>query len=77
MTPEASGAPPAPPPPMIALDTWNGPYIQDRTIVVDPWGNEYRYSNPGRNKRAFDIWSIGPDGIDGTADDIGHWMSEK
>jgi general secretion pathway protein G len=52
---------------------WRGPYLQRRPI--DPWGNEYQYRQPAsQNKIAgYDIWSMGPDGVDGTDDDIGNW----
>ena len=26
-----------------------------------------------RNGDSYDVWSVGPDGQDGTADDIGNW----
>lgn len=43
-------------------------------IEADPWGHEYRYEYPGKhNKNGFDIFSCGPDGKPGTADDIGNW----
>ncbi|MEX2316618.1 MAG: type II secretion system protein GspG [Pirellulales bacterium] len=51
---------------------WAGPYLREKP-KPDPWGNDYRYSSPGtRNPKSFDIWSAGPDGQDGTADDIGN-----
>jgi general secretion pathway protein G len=51
---------------------WKGPYVD--TLPKDPWGNPYQYANPGtHNKNGYDIWSMGPDGQDGTADDIGNW----
>ena len=53
---------------------WAGPYIEDTATSRDPWGNDYQYASPGRTGRPFDIWSYGPDGIDGTEDDIGSWM---
>ena len=42
------------------------PYL-NKEIPVDPWGNPYQYESDGEN---FRIWSLGPDGSDGTADDI-------
>ena len=54
---------------------WGGPYIKTDATSVDPWGNEYQYASPGKN-RDFDIWSFGPDMMDGTSDDIGNWMNE-
>lgn len=39
--------------------------------IKDPWGNTYQYRNPGRKTvGGYDIYSMGPDGQEGTADDI-------
>ena len=39
--------------------------------ILDPFGSEYLYKSPGdHNPLAFDLWSIGPDRINSTADDI-------
>ncbi|MFV2065753.1 MAG: type II secretion system major pseudopilin GspG [Pirellulales bacterium] len=52
---------------------WGGPYLQ-KQVPADPWGNPYRYLVPGKHfPDAFDVWSLGPDGVDGTEDDIGNW----
>jgi len=56
-------------------DAWGGPYIKDTATSKDPWGNNYQYASPGREGREFEIWSFGPDRIDGTLDDIGTWLS--
>ena len=46
-------------------------------LPVDPWDNPYEHANPGtRNSRRFDVWSNGPDGESGTADDVGNWKEE-
>ena len=59
-----------------------GPYIEfdnddlnnDRTAVIDPWGNPFNYAMPGTNNvYSFDIWSDGPDETSGTDDDIKNW----
>ena len=42
-------------------------------IPKDPWGNDYRYLNPGTHGKPFEVYSIGADGKEGTADDIGSW----
>jgi general secretion pathway protein G len=43
-------------------------------LPLDPWGNPYAYVAPGvRNTASFDIVSRGPDGIEGTQDDVGNW----
>lgn len=42
----------------------------------DPWGQPYKYAYPAtKSKKAFDIWSVGRDGQDGTADDIGNFKN--
>lgn len=52
---------------------WRGPYV--REIPKDPWKKEYKYRFPGQKNppSSYDLWSLGPDGIDSTADDIGNW----
>jgi len=52
---------------------WKGPYLEKR-LPLDPWGNQYQYQYPGsHNPGTYDIWSMGPDKADGTADDVGNW----
>lgn len=47
-------------------------YIEE--MPVDAWGQPYKYANPAvKSKRGYDVWSVGPDGTDGTEDDIGNW----
>jgi general secretion pathway protein G len=63
-------------PPASKADKWQGPYIevQGGKLPVDPWKNPYQYRFPGtHNKNGYDLWSMGPDGKDGTDDDIGNW----
>ena len=62
------------PPDLPNQAAWAGPYIKDSATSKDPWGMDYDYASPGNNGRAFDIWSYGPDMINGTEDDIGNWM---
>jgi len=51
------------------LATWHGPYIDK--IPSDKWGHEYRYCFPsGTDPTTFELHDVGPDGIDGTADDV-------
>jgi|GEM_PF-47161 len=57
-------------------DRWKGPYLEVKgnKLPVDPWGEAYIYRYPGvKNKLSFDLYSKGPDKIDGTPDDIGNW----
>ncbi len=52
---------------------WMGPYIEPN-VPPDPWGRPYQYEYPGRNDPNMpDIWSLGPDGISGSEDDITSW----
>lgn len=46
---------------------WRGPYVA-KEIPLDPWGNEYQYEllDPDTVR----IWSMGPDGVSDTEDDI-------
>jgi general secretion pathway protein G len=60
------------PPTDVDATKWKGPYIDK--IPKDPWGNDYRIKAPGtHNPNTFDVWSAGPDGVDGTEDDVGNW----
>jgi general secretion pathway protein G len=58
-------------------EQWAGPYIKAE-MLKDPWGNEihYQLTQPGTPEAAqlpYRLWSSGPDGIDGTDDDIRNW----
>ena len=56
------------------VDRWRGPYVTSRSGLVDPWGNPYVYRYPGRqNTYGYDLFSYGPDGREGTDDDIANW----
>ena len=50
---------------------WRGPYLEE-PVDTDQWGNELIYQYPGeiRGEAYFDIISSGPDGEEGTDDDI-------
>ncbi len=43
---------------------WRGPYL-DEEIPLDPWGQPYQYSMPGRDGRPFALFSYGADGREG------------
>lgn len=44
------------------------------TVYADPWENYFYYKAPGDNNTGlFDLWSVGPDGIEGNDDDIRNW----
>ena len=55
---------------------WDGPYI-DRQLPLDPWGNDFVYSNPGERNLPFSIMSFGADGRaggEGKNADIHSWQ---
>jgi general secretion pathway protein G len=53
---------------------WHGPYFDPPKLPVDPWGNAYLYSYPGKhNPGSYDLLSAGPDGKEGTDDDVVSW----
>jgi len=58
-------------PPDAPANKWRGPYIQVE-IPADPWGNPYQYQEitDSLNQPSFEVISNGPDGANGTADDI-------
>jgi general secretion pathway protein G len=60
------GAPPA-------NDWRKGGYVE--LLPKDPWGNAYQYLAPGAHGN-YDLWSNGPDGISGNADDIVSWKQQ-
>jgi general secretion pathway protein G len=56
---------------------WHGPYIEPNSLK-DPWGDSFQYQlNGPHNPDSFDLYSLGPDGREGTADDIGNWTDNK
>jgi general secretion pathway protein G len=61
-----------------ATKRWSGPYMDANKELVDPWDNPYKYDAKGkRNQGGYDVWSMGPDGQDGTDDDIGNWKAKS
>ncbi len=56
---------------------WAGPYLKT-DVPLDPWGHAYVYRSPGQqNKDSYDLYSCGPSGQDGGADNIGNWTSAQ
>ena len=60
------------PPNLAALNE----YLPDRTDIKDPWGHDYRMLcgdavPPG--VKGLAVFSVGPDGLPNTADDINSW----
>lgn len=47
-------------------------------VPKDAWGQEYHYRYPAqKSKKRYDLWSAGPDGVDGNDDDIGNWKKSE
>ena len=62
--------------PASAAENWHGPYAEadGGKLQPDPWLEPYQYRFPGtHNKTKYDLFSKGPDKIEGTEDDIGNW----
>jgi general secretion pathway protein G len=56
---------------------WKGPYLK-KGVPLDPWGNNYVYSYPGKNNpQGYDLMSVGPDGRAGGDDDLTNWDDAK
>ena len=62
-------------PPKRKEKKWKGPYID--MMPLDPCGNNYQYQYPGINNiDGYDIYSLGPDGVQSN-DDITNWKEPK
>ena len=48
---------------------WRGPYVRIANIPPDGWSNPFVYRR--LNHDQFELYSSGPDGKDGTEDDVG------
>ena len=51
---------------------WKGPYLQ-KEIPMDPWGRPYQYAAPEQAGSPPRISSLGPDGAEGTEDDVSNF----
>lgn len=62
------------------LSKWKGPYMK-KDIPNDPWEKPYGYRSPGQHAAgataSYDVWSNGPDGSEGTDDDVTSWNLNK
>jgi general secretion pathway protein G len=60
---------------------WRGPYVQPEDLQ-DAWNNDLKYELVeqevgGRTRTVVHISSMGPDGLEGTDDDIKGWDEEE
>jgi len=51
-------------------NNWSGSYIKRKPI--DPWGNEYQYRYPSSHDQDYDLYSLGPDGVE-SDDNVVNW----
>jgi len=73
-TEEGLGALLSPPSTLVDPSKWAGPYMEETVSGIDPWSSPYQYAYPGSHSATrYDLWSIGPDGISDTDDDICSW----
>lgn len=70
----------SPPPGVPNADQYrSGGYIK-KGAAVDPWGRPYVYRFPGERGGAYDLYSLGPTGVEGGTGDkavIGNWTDDK
>jgi general secretion pathway protein G len=58
------------------LDRWQGPYLKQSKVPVDPWGRAYRYRIPGEHGE-YDLYTLGADdapGGTGENQDVTNWQ---
>jgi general secretion pathway protein G len=48
---------------------WNGPYLKDGRVPLDPWGHPYQYRSPVDHTPPYEILSLGSDGRAGGTGD--------
>jgi len=52
-------------------------YLEE-PLATDRWGNEWGYRAESETREGkYDLWSNGPDGEEGTEDDITSWASSE
>lgn len=45
--------------------SWNGPYVGEKSSIIDPWGRPYLYKLAPDQAVPFMIYSLGADGKEG------------
>ena len=51
---------------------WDGPYIKQKEIPNDPWGNKYQYRITPQGDNSYELYSYGPKGKGATKTE---WIS--
>ncbi len=52
------------------VNKWQGPYLKEQQVPLDPWGGEYQYEMIDQKAGTYKVWSNGPNGQQGDEDDI-------
>lgn len=50
---------------------WKGPYLEEKSVPLDPWNRPYQYGLSSVVGQPFVLFSTGADGQTGGGDDIG------
>jgi general secretion pathway protein G len=60
---------------LLQKDAKGGPYLEDPSALLDPWGQQFQYDKNGtrNNGRKPDIWTKDPS----TGMDIGNWPVQQ
>jgi general secretion pathway protein G len=46
--------------------------------TMDPWNHPYQYRTPAKkSSEEYDLFSMGPDGLPDTDDDLGNWKTDS
>lgn len=48
-------------PPSDGATLWNGPYLNEMEVPLDPWNTPYRYEFPANTLPGFALYSLGAD----------------
>lgn len=51
---------------------WQGPYLKQKEMPEDPWGNKYVYKLTPQGENKYDLYSYGPNGKGSPKDE---WIS--
>ena len=57
------------------LNSWNGPYLKQKKVPLDPWNRPFTYRIPGEHGE-YDLYTLGADnapGGTGENQDVGNW----
>ena len=59
----------------VGLNNWNGPYLKQKAVPLDPWNRPYNYKSPG-DHGDYDLFTLGADGVPGGSgenQDVTNW----